>query len=578
MENILRQVSRARWRLSSQHFLDRLGWSWLGALIIATLAIAAIKIWPIPVDATTWGEAWIGGSLALGAIVAAIWTLSTRADQIETAIEIDRRFGLRERISSSLSLDAATRETSVGQAVLADAARRADRLDVAERFPVRVDRRMLLPLAPGLVVFLLTMFVDNKVTENAAEAKTSAAAAEKQTQAATKALERKLAERRKQIEEKNLPSMEGILRQLEQGANELAKKEGVDRKQALVKLNDLAKDLEKRREKMGGADQLKQQFQSLKNTERGPADTLAQSLKNGDFQRAMKEIDKLKRKLDGKDGKGLDEKAKQELAKQLDQMRQSLKKAADDRQQAKQELERKLEQLRKAGDTAAAEKVQDQLDKLSKQQSQNDRLQEMAKNMANAAEAMKQGDMAGAQKAMDALSEQLGEMQATAEEMELLDDVAKQLADAKAAMACKNCNGEGCGQCQGKGFRPGNRNNPNSRAAQIGGQGAPRDVEENDTKMYDSNVKSNVTKGPAVIAGQADGPNLKGATRESIKQELEMARQEAVDPLANQKLPKGYREKVGKYFDRYRKGREAGSNSGAVDAGAGDDLSGPASN
>ena len=102
MDTLQRQVRRARRRLAAERFLDVLGWCWFAALLAALVLIAADKFWPLGVEA--W--AWAAGALGLGLLAAVVWTLLVRGSLLEAAIEIDRRFALKERVSSALSADA----------------------------------------------------------------------------------------------------------------------------------------------------------------------------------------------------------------------------------------------------------------------------------------------------------------------------------------------------------------------------------------------------------------------------------------------------------------------------------------
>ena len=49
---------------------------------------------------------------------------------------------------------------------------------------------------------------------------------------------------------------------------------------------------------------------------------------------------------------------------------------------------------------------------------------------------------------MQQMAQQLSQMQQEANEMEMLDAAMDQLQMAKDAMACQNCQGAGCEQCQ----------------------------------------------------------------------------------------------------------------------------------
>ena len=126
MEEIKRQVTTARRRLILQQFLTVVPWTLFATLLLAVCAIGATKIWPVNVDPTIWTWSWIGGSFAAGVLIASVWTYFVRYDTLNAAIEIDRRFGLKERVSSALSLAPEELESESGQALVHDASRRVD--------------------------------------------------------------------------------------------------------------------------------------------------------------------------------------------------------------------------------------------------------------------------------------------------------------------------------------------------------------------------------------------------------------------------------------------------------------------
>jgi hypothetical protein len=147
MDKLQRQIARARRRLNVQHFLGVLPWCWFCTLLAAAIAIGIEKtIWP-EIDISRWAAYWIGGGVLIGLFAAVVWTWIVRRGDLEAAWEIDRRFGLKERASSSLALTADELNTSCGQALVEDAALHLNRLQLSERFPVSISRRILLPLA-----------------------------------------------------------------------------------------------------------------------------------------------------------------------------------------------------------------------------------------------------------------------------------------------------------------------------------------------------------------------------------------------------------------------------------------------
>lgn len=88
------------------------------------------------------------------------------------------------------------------------------------------------------------------------------------------------------------------------------------------------------------------------------------------------------------------------------------------------------------------------------------------------------------------------------------------------------------------------------------GSGAgDRPESEVDTNTYETQVRGNVKKGKAIIAGFADGPNRKGISREDVKHAVQSILSEESDPSENQTLPRTEREHAQQYFDQLREGK-----------------------
>ena len=124
MDQLRQQVARARRRLVLEQFLGRLVWCLLGALTLAAIAIAVPRIIAIENLPANWDMTWLLGALGVGFLSPASWTFITSRSPLDAAIEIDRRFDLRERIASSLSLPTEEQSSEAGRAVVNDALRR----------------------------------------------------------------------------------------------------------------------------------------------------------------------------------------------------------------------------------------------------------------------------------------------------------------------------------------------------------------------------------------------------------------------------------------------------------------------
>ena len=174
MKELRRQVRRAQWQLAAGLFLQSLAWTLFAAMMAAAVLVGLERFGVVRLG-VPW-EAWPAGAAGLALLAAGIWTLLRRASPLHAALEIDRRFGLRERVSSSLALPPEEMASPVGQALLADAARRVQKLYVPEKFPIRVGPWACLPLVPLLFLGLVVLFVHpaaavNSATNQAALAK-----------------------------------------------------------------------------------------------------------------------------------------------------------------------------------------------------------------------------------------------------------------------------------------------------------------------------------------------------------------------------------------------------------------------
>ncbi len=554
MEEIKRQVTRARWRLILQQFLSIVTWTLFATLLAAVVALAVPKIWVLNVDKQMWTWSWIGGSFAAGLVLAVIWTFFVRRGALEAAIEIDRRFGLKERVSSTLSLAPQELDTEAGQALLDDAVRRVSRIDVNERFGVSLNWRALLPLLPAIAVFALVLAVPDALPRQPGSNSETQAATKEQIKKVNEELKKKIAEQQKKAEESGLKDAEVLFKELQKELDKLAGKDDLDRKNALIKLNDLTKDIEKRRDQLGGADEMRKQLNQMKNIERGPADKVAKAIKDGDFKQALDELKKLQEEL--KNGE-MDQEQQQQLAQQLDQMQKKLEQMVQAHEQAKRDLEQEIKRKMEAGDLAEAGKLQQKLDQLNQQNQQMQRMQQMANKLGQCGQCLQQGDGQQAAQQLGELAADLQQMQQELDELESLDDVMDQIAQAKNAMNCKECQGAGCEACMGDGFNQGfgiGQGEGNGNGLGEGQGFGDRPEERTDTGYYESQVRGKPRPGEAVRTGDADGPNVAGVSRETVKEEILNAVSKDPDPLVDQQLPRAQREQAKQYFERFRKG------------------------
>jgi methyl-accepting chemotaxis protein len=540
MDELRRQVGRAQRRLAAQRFLRAFGLTTSLALLLALAAIGLGKLRPTPVPDWAWG----GAALVLGLLAATIWTWTAGRGALSAAIEIDRRFGLKERVSSALALGGDQRESPVGQTVIDDATQRVRGIDVASRFPIAPGRLPLaLPTLLGLTALFLAMFVPPRAPQKAAAGTSDTAAAATQVKKSTETLARRLAERRRMAEREGLEDAKLLLKNLEDKSKEFQSLHA-DRKEALVKLKDLTRQLQERRDQLHGAEAVAEQWKRFKSLAQGPADKLTQAIARGDFKKALQELKDLKDQLSG--GK-LDPRQREQLAKQVEEMEKKLREMADAHDKAVSDLRRQISQLQKSGQPGEAARLQQSLDKLLQQRPQMEQANDMAQQLGQCAKCLREGKTGAACAAMESLRKRLAGMEKEAQELQLLDDAMEQLGQAKEQMNCQHCGGAGCEFCRGQ------PHEANGRGP--GRAWGTRPEQRGNTSLYDSQVRQKLGPGSSTFTGWVDGPNVKGNVQQQIQQQVEAARQGAVDPLTDQQMPREHRQHAQEYFDRVRTGK-----------------------
>lgn len=556
MNDLNKQVKRARHRLLMQQFLAIALWSLAAFLAVAGIGIAIPKIWPIGVDGNVWESSWIAGSLTVGVIVALITTYIQRKNSLNAAIEIDRRFGLKERVSSCLALDESARDSEAGRALIDDAVRRVQQVNVKEEFKISPSKWAWLPVGMAVVVFGLT-FLSDATQETSGTAEASTVESRKRVNTSSEELKKKLEQQRKKAMTQGLEDAGELFKKLEKGMDGLTNREDVDRKKAMVKLNDLANDIKKRQEKLGSRDDIRKQLNQLKDLKQGPAERMAKALSNGDMKTAIDELKKLEDQM----RKGELSKASQEqLQKQIEQMQNAMQQMANAHEQNKGELEEQIQKQLAEGNRKEAGELQRKLDKLKQKDEQMKKMAEMAQKMAECSSCMKEGDSQQAAAKMGEMASALQQMQQEMEEMEMLEETLDQISQAKSSMDCSGCEGSGCSMCQGgdpgmalAGMGQGQGQGEGDGLGEGSGRG-DRPEDETDSNFYDSQVRSKVGKGQAVVTGTAAGPNKAGEVLEELKSEIANTKQSDDDPLTGQRLPKKQRELAREYFDAFRSG------------------------
>ncbi len=555
MNRIESKVRAARRRLVLGRFGRALSVTLFVGLIVATVAISVPALRVMELDFQNWVTAWIGGASAAAVVVAAIYALVTAPSIELVAVEVDKRYGLRERLSSSLTLHDEERESAFGLALTADAEKRADQLAVSDRFGLRPTKVGLLPVSIVPLLAVVLLVVEPISESNASSLSQAEMQQAKQVQTAAAQLKKRIQQHRRKAESEGLKEAQELFEKMEAELDKITSREDLNRKDAMIAMNDLKKQLEERREELGSSEQLRRAMSQMDGLESGPGEKIAKSMEQGDFGKAEEMAKQLASQM--RDGK-LSDQQKEQLKKQVEQMKNALKKAAEEHEQKKKELQDQIEQARREGRGEDAAKMQQQLNQLQQKDSQMQQMGQMAEAMNQAAQAMEQGDASQAADALEKMADQLGEMQQEMSELEDLQSAMDQLSQSKNQMRCEKCGGGGCSQCQGQGM--GQNFGQGQGQGEGDGLGAgsgfgDRPEQEEDTNTYETQVRGQVKKGRAIIAGFADGPNRKGVSREDVKAAIESSLTEESDPSENQVLPRTEREHAQQYFDQLREGK-----------------------
>jgi tetratricopeptide (TPR) repeat protein len=550
----IQQSVRAAWRrLFAQSLLNHLVTGWSVALAIGLLAIVFQPLYyPDAIAQFKWYL--LGGLVALGTMVS-YWLAMRRTPGLNTAaLEVDNRFNLKERVTTAFALSPEQLQTPVGQALVADAAKKVEPISVKEKFPVSPRWTTafvpVLAIAIALAIVFPIPFIQNLVNgdedPNGLKAKEAAKPEAEVTKKTVPFTQRNKPPELTQREDKSKE-----LKELEEEINNLMRKFDTDpkretsekQKEKVAEITSLeektkkfAKEKEERLTKLG--EQLQQLDRLNKDQEfqEGPAKKLNDALSKGDLKKAQEELDQLKKKL--KENK-LTEEEKEQLAKQFDKMKQELQKMERNKEREKQ-LEEAIKRAKEEGKNAdALERELDQLKKDAKDCAEC--AQSLAQKMQKAQDALKKGDTEEAAKQLESAAKDL---QKTEGDLKDLEDAQEYLQKLKT----EKC--ESCKKCQG------DKSNEEDAGRQDFGQGAGRASglrEENKDAKTQEGEEQRVRamfdpRGKKTYGGSTKGPAFKKATTAELGEAIKTAAQDAPQATDSQRLPRDAKDNVKDYF------------------------------
>lgn len=474
--------------------------------------------------------------VAVAACVSVIHAVRSYPAQLAASLELDSRFALHERLTAAIELRRTQPETTVAQAVVADAEKHAANLRISDKFPLRLPRHAwVVPLFAGMLAIMA--FVWHPVTDTNLFTDTTKKPADLAKKASDNAVSpTPFAQPKPNVPTPDKPDAEKlatIRAELDRLDREAKEQKNTPKWVAeLTAAEDAARGLERESlDRLGRMEaQLKQLETLAKSPEfkEGPASDTAKSLAKGELDKAEKALGELAKAAAEKPNDAV-------LRKQIEQLRDEIRKAAENNA-TREQLEKLIEQAKKEGRDASG--LQQELDHAKAEQSQP--LKELAGKLDEAAKQLDKGDGAEAAKNLEDAAKAVGEIQ-------------------KDAQAAEDAQGEAqrAGQMRADAGKPGNMpgegDDPGS-----GGQSSGKRPEGTGSKTGIRDVRVKVPfidpKGGKTPIGSGDfGNDFTKADPAKLAPAIQNAARSAPAAVAGQPLTPADRTAVREFFERLGK-------------------------
>lgn len=551
---IERSIRKARRRLFSQLLVNRLAVGWSVGLLLGLGWVLAepFAFADAPVD-FKWYV--VGGLVALGTIAAIVWAKLSTPTASSTALELDTRFALRERVTTALGLTSSEQATPAGQAVLADAAAKVAPLAVKEKFPVRP--RWHAAFIPALAACIaLAVFFPIPVVQKALAGDEQTA--EKKAEATVAKADQKLPP---PFTQKNKPPELALrgdksqdLKDLEEQINQMMRKFDTDPnretpeklKEKVTELTSMEEKVKKfGEEKANRLEKMEQQLQQLERLNKdqefknGPAEKLNEALQKGDLKKAMDELDQLKKKIKDKE---LTKEDAEKLAKQLEKMKEQLKSLDRDKEREKK-LQDLAKKAREEGRDQDAESLDRELKNLQQQQKESvEAAQDLAEKFNKAKEALQNGDFEEAARELEKAGKELQKTEGDLQDLEDAEQYLQRLKGEKCD-ACKKCQGDKSGD------ELGNKDDADWSPFTNPATGRRKENKDAKTASEDERIRGLFDpRGKKTYGGATKGPAFKKATTAELGAAIQQAAQDAPKATDSQRLPRDAKDTVKEYF------------------------------
>jgi hypothetical protein len=527
------QVARATRRLFVQVLLDCLVWCWAVALGLGALWFLA-QPWLLGNEAEEWIRwAVAGGIFTVATIVGFVWAWRKAPSRVTAALELDQRFQLKERVTTSLTLAPELSLTPAGQALVADADTHAAKVDVRRGFRVRLS--WTAALVPAFAVALaLVAFFYNPVFDTDATVHARSRDEIKVVQA--KLIEDKFNNLKKpttfqwpadQPKDEKLEEITKLREELFKEPFDSTNKDRVrERLQQLLPLEDKIKDrmddLKAQQERNKAMqDKLKQMGNDPQQAmgQDGPGQGVEQALNQGDLDKAQKEMKALADKM--KDGK-LNEDERKQLENQLAEMKNKLDNVAEQK-----DLKDKLEKELKDGKIDQKE-FEKQMAEAKEQADKMKDLKELSGKLKESKDALEKGDQKQAGDKLNQAAQQVQKLDPKGREMQQLQQEQQRMGELRDAM------NQGLGN---QPDRPPGGERPVAKEGDVNFKDEAQrgDLDPSNTKFRD--------------AGYQKGGTFKKISAGQVGELFRQARQDPANTIERQQVPTDYAEFLRGYYE-----------------------------
>lgn len=532
-----KQLGRVRRRLFLQVVVE-------SVLLTAALGLLASMLWflvrPFAFDGSSATVRWSvpAGLLGVSIVAGLILAWLRRPGVVASSLAMDERFGLKQRVTTFLTLPADAIDTPAGQALLHDVTDKLSRLEVSGAFPLRVSlKQVLIPVGVFVLALLACVF---EPYLGALRIPSRASAEEnrpkvndiKDVQKQMDALKDKIEKRN---QEEQIKSEE--LKEIEKEFEKLIKdpidgKDPEKVREQLDKMRNLEDKMKERleglREKTEKIDRLKDQLKQLGMDKEkiagkdGPAKDFEDALMKGDLDKAKAALEKLIKDL--KNDK-LNPQEKKALADQFKKLQDQLQKLMDN-----DDLMKQLKKDLKDG-KITEEQLARELERFKD-------LQDLTDILGDAKGALDKLDGKDAKEALDKLLKRFEEIELTEKEIRDLLRDQEEIEDAM-RLLMRAMNGDEFGDGQGDGLGQG----------QFPGGRRPIDPNDPDGKIKNERSRAdNNPKGMQRVIGYARGGNFSKIPAKAVEGAFRQAQQNAPEAIERQRIPEDAAELTREYF------------------------------